>query len=147
MDYNELVKELATEREREKAGKYVMNTLLDNAKVSQQYMDASKLQASASERVEELETAIRIRISTDALSGIKPDHAALNFRNKTTVNYDESEAIEWAISKDFRNVLQIQKTKFTKLAKSLVEAGQEIPGVAISTTPQPTIKTDLSEYL
>ena len=149
MNYNEIemVKELAKARARMAANKDAMNALLDEIKSSEMYMGLDKKFSDAKERVDKLETDIRANIYTNALSGIKPDHPALGFRNKTDVSFDEEDAITWAISKNFHNLLQIQKTKFTKLAKSLVEAGQEVPGVAINTTPQPTIKTDLSEYL
>lgn len=111
------------------------------------YASAIEWKRKADAMVKILDTDIRDLAGKRIDEGLELGHPALGKRAKTTVDFDEGAAIQWAIKKEFFGMLKIDTTAFKKLARSLAEAKQPIPNVEIITAPQVTIATDLSAWL
>jgi len=75
--------------------------------------------------------------------GDKHPHPAVTVNERTSLEYDQADAITWAIDTKQPQFLSIKKSQFEKAAK----AGIQIPGVEVKTTLTTSVKRDLAEYL
>jgi len=97
--------------------------------------------ASAASKVAEEEDKLReLTIKAYQETGNKAPAPGVGIREVTKLEYDPKEALRWA--QEHKMALQLNKTAFEKLAKT------DTPEfVTVSTEPQATIATDLSEVL
>jgi len=97
--------------------------------------------ASAASKVAEEEDKLReLTIKAYQETGNKAPAPGVGIREVTKLEYDPKNALMWAV--EHRLALQLNKTAFEKIAKT------DTPEfVTVSTEPQATIATDLSEVL
>jgi hypothetical protein len=120
-----------------------INELLKSKKAEWEEQNAELISTVKESAVIMSEAEIQLREATVKIfneTGNKAPATGVNIREVTKYDYDPTLALKWAKSHDM--ALKLDDTAFKKIIKA------DAPDfVTVTTEPQATIATDLSEYL